>query len=376
MSSLFEPISLRELTLANRIIVSPMCQYSAVEGCAQPWHGAHLSQFALSNTGMIVLEATAVDAVGRITPGCLGLYDDATEAALSGLLTHLRNPALNPMQPPVLALQLGHAGRKASSHVPWDGGQQIPLESGGWPTVSASPLPHLEEELPPAELSTADLAGLTQRFVTAVERAERLGIDALEMHAAHGYLLHQFLSPVANQRDDDFGGSLENRMRYPLAVFAAMRAAWPAQKPLGVRLSATDWDETSSWGIDEACEFARRCEALGCDWIDVSSGGVSRRQKIALEPGYQVPFAAAIKRAVSIPVMAVGLITEPQQAEDIISSGQADMVALARAFLYNPRWAWHAAAALGTTLSPPPQYWRCAPASAGRVFGNTRTGQR
>jgi len=374
LSRLFAPIALRELRLANRVVVSPMCQYSAVDGVAQPWHRVHLGQLALASAGLLLLEATAVEPRGRITPGCLGLWDDATEHALGGVVTALR--ALNPTVHVPLGLQLGHAGRKGSSHAPWDGGQQIPLEAGGWRTLAPSTVAHADDELAPEALDEAGMTALLERFVDTVRRAERLGFDALELHAAHGYLLHQFLSPVANRRDDDYGGSLENRMRWPLEVLATVRAVWPAGKPLGVRLSASDWDEDSSWTIEESTEFARRCEAAGADWIDASSGGVSSRQRIALGPAYQVPFAAAIREAVDIPVIAVGLITEPAQAEEIVATGRADMIALARALLWNPRWVWHAAAELGGTVNAPAQYWRSEPRDARGVLGETRTGQR
>ena len=374
MTKLFESISLRSLTLPNRVIISPMCQYSAVDGTAQPWHTVHLGQLALSSAGMLVLEATAVEDIGRISPGCLGLYSDENEAALSALITHLRQ--LNPSSDLPLCIQLNHAGRKTSSYAPWNSGSQIPIKDGGWEAVAPSAIPQLENETPPRELSITDLDAIKKKFVAAVERTERLGIDAIELHSAHGYLMHQFLSPVSNQRQDQYGGSLENRMRFPLEVFAAMRAAWPENKPMGVRISASDWDSDSSWDISEAIVFSAALEKLGCDWIDVSSGGASRNQKIELKPGYQVHFAQAIKTAIDIPVMAVGLITEPNQAEDILTNDQADMIAIGRGFLYNPRWVWHAAAELGATVTAPQQYWRSLPAKAGRLFGDTKVGQR
>lgn len=374
MSQLFSPISLRDLNLPNRVIVAPMCQYSAVNGSAQPWHTVHLGQLAMAAAGMLILEATAVEDIGRITPGCLGLYNDENEQALKDVLTTLHG--LNPAVRVPVCIQLGHAGRKASSNVPWQGGQQIDLADGGWQAVAPSAVPHLDGELSPKAMTPEQLQALTTRFVAATERANRLGIDAIEVHAAHGYLLHQFLSPVSNQRQDAWGGSLDNRMRFPLEVFAAMRAAWPAHKPMGIRISATDWDENSSWDIDEAVVFCREVEKLGADWIDVSSGGVSRNQKIALKPGYQVHLARAVKEAVDTPVMAVGLITEAQQAEQVVAEGNADMVALARGFLYNPRWVWHAAAELSGTVTAPNQYWRCAPHGKQAIFGDTKTGQR
>lgn len=374
MSKLFEPLVLRSLTLPNRVVVSPMCQYSAIDGTAQPWHTVHLGQLAMASAGMLIIEATAIEAKGRITPGCLGLYNDENEAALASLLFGLRE--LSPGNTTALCIQLGHAGRKSSSYEPWNGGLQIPLENGGWEAVAPSNVAHNEGELPPSELSLVELDALKIKFVDAVNRSVRLGIDAIELHGAHGYLLHQFLSPVANKRCDQYGGSLENRIRFPLELFSAMRDAWPENKPMGVRLSASDWDPSSSWDVDEAIVFSQALQELGCDWIDVSSGGVSSVQKIALKPGYQVHFAQAIKSATNMPVMAVGLITEPTQAENIIAKGEADMVALARGFLYNPRWVWHAAAELGASVSAPTQYWRCSPAEAGRLFGDTKVGQR
>jgi len=374
MAALFQPLSLRKLHLDNRVIVSPMCQYSAVNGDAQPWHQVHLGQFAMAAAGMLILEATAVEAIGRITPACLGLYNDDNEAALQSTLEVIHG--LNPNHRVPVCLQLAHAGRKASSQVPWEGGQQIPVERGGWNAVAPSAIPHVPQETEPEALSSDDLTALTEAFVAAAVRADRLQIDALEIHAAHGYLLHQFLSPIANRRADLYGGTLENRMRFPLEVIKAVREVWPQGKPVGVRLSACDWDVASDWNISEAIEFATACEDLGIDWIDVSSGGVSHAQKIVLKPGYQVHFAEAIKGAVSIPVMAVGLITEADQAEEIVASEKADMVALARAFLYNPHWVWHAAARLGATVTAPPQYWRSEPHGVKGLYGNTSLGMR
>ena len=374
MTSLFQPLALRDLSLSNRIIVSPMCQYSAIDGVAQDWHTVHLGQLALASAGMLIVEATAVEDIGRITPGCLGLYNDVQEARLAKLVTLLRQ--LNPRVSLPVCIQLGHAGRKGSSYRPWDTGQQIPLDKDGWITNAPSAIEHHDGELPPEAMSVDQLSALKAKFVSAVERTERAGFDAIELHCAHGYLLHQFLSPIANQRTDEYGGPLENRMRFPLEVFRAMRAVWPAHKPMGVRLSATDWDTASSWDIEESTQFSKLLETSGCDWLDVSSGGVSRNQKIKIEPGYQVHFAERIKSEVTIPVMTVGLITEPEQAQDILTHGKADMVALARTLLFNPRWVWHAAARLGATVDAPVQYWRSTPSEAGRLFGDTKIGQR
>jgi NADPH2 dehydrogenase len=272
-------------------------------------------------------------------------------------------------------IQLAHAGRKASSHTPWDGGQLIPVGEGGWRPEGPSAIPHKEAETPPLAFDAAGLARVRDAFVAAAKRSERLGIDAIEVHAAHGYLLHQFLSPIANHRTDRYGGTLENRMRFPLEVFDAVRAAVPPDKPVGVRVSATDWVE-GGWDLDQTIAFARELKTRGVDWIDASSGGVSPLQKIALGPGYQVAFAEALKLATGLPTIAVGLITEARQAEDIVASGKADMVALARGMLYDPRWPWHAAAELGGTVSAPPQYWRSQPSTQKALFGETRFGAR
>ena len=370
MSALFSPIKLRGLELPNRIMVAPMCQYSSVNGEANDWHFTHINTLALSGAAMFCIEATHVEAIGRITPGCLGLYDDATEAALKPILVSVRKHSKT-----AVAIQLAHAGRKASSHKPWDGGQQIPVSQGGWQAEGPSAVPHKEGEAPPLALDAPGLARVRDAFVNAARRAERLGIDAIELHSAHGYLLHQFLSPISNKRTDQYGGSLQNRMRYPLEVFDAVRAAFPAEKPVGIKVSATDWVE-GGWDLAQTIEYAKELKKRGVDWIDASSGGVSPLQKIPLGPGYQVPFAQAIKEATGVTTMAVGLITEAKQAEDIVVSGKADMVALARAMLYDPRWGWHAAADLGGQVDAPPQYWRSQPSTQKALFGETRFGMR
>jgi NADPH2 dehydrogenase len=369
-SALFQPIRLRELELANRIVVSPMCQYSAVEGSATDWHFIHLNTLALSGAGLVLVEATAVDPVGRITPPCLGLYSDANERALARVVDAARR-----YSSAALGIQLSHAGRKASSREPWNGGALILPQDGGWQTVAPSAIPQGPDEPPPRALCRDELPGIVEAFAHAARRADRLGFDAIELHGAHGYLMHEFLSPLANQRDDDYGGTLENRMRFPLGVFDAVRAVWPRAKPLGVRLSCTDWIE-GGWDIDQTVVLARALAARGCDWIDCSSGGVSPKQKIPLAPGYQVPFAERIRREAGIPTIAIGLITDPHHAEEIVSSGKADMVALARGMLYDPRWGWHAAAALGGTVIAPKQYWRGVPREFAQTFAGTRIGQR
>ena len=369
-SALFQPIKLRELHLPNRIMISPMCQYSAADGNASDWHLIHLGQLAMGGAGLLCIEATAVEAIGRITPSCLGLYSDDNEKAFRRLLTALRQYSGTP-----LAIQLAHAGRKASSHTPWDGGKLIASGAGGWEPIAPSALPFSPSEPAPREMNVADLARVRESFVHAAQRATRLGIDAIELHAAHGYLLHTFLSPLSNRRGDRYGGSLENRMRFPLEVFSAVRKAWPEAKPLGMRISASDWIE-GGWDLPQSIEFSRQLKALGCDWIDASSGGLAPEQKITLGPGYQVPFAEAIRREAGIPTIAVGLITEPQQAEELIAAGRADMVALARGMLYEPHWAWRAAAELGAQVQAPQQYWRAPPRGAEAIFRGAKVGQR
>jgi NADPH2 dehydrogenase len=351
-------------------MVAPMCQYSADNGEANDWHFTHINTMALSGAAMFCIEATHVEAIGRITPGCLGLWNDATEAALRPILASLRKYSRA-----AVAMQLAHAGRKGSSHKPWDGGQQIPVTQGGWLTVGPSALPHKEGETAPLALDIAGMARIRDAFVAAAKRAERLGIDAIELHCAHGYLLHQFLSPISNKRTDQYGGSSQNRLRYPLEVFDAVRAAFPHDKPVGIKVSATDWVD-GGWDLAQTIELAHALKKRGVDWIDVSSGGVSPLQKIPLGPGYQVPMAQVIKAATGVNTIAVGLITEAQQAEAIVAAGQADMVALARGMLYDPRWGWHAAAELGGQVTAPPQYWRSQPSTQKELFGKTSFGAR
>jgi len=371
VSQLFSPVRLGELELSNRIVIAPMCQYSAQDGCATDWHLMHLGHLAMSGAGLLILEATGVLPEGRITPQDLGLYNDANEHALARVLAGVRAWSDMP-----LGIQLAHAGRKASSRAPWLGGALItdPAE-GGWPTVSASAVPHGADEPPPVALDAEGLARVRDAFAEAARRADRLGLDLIEVHAAHGYLLHQFLSPLSNLREDAYGGSLENRMRFPLEVFDAVRAAFPAHKPVGVRISASDWVE-GGWDIDQSVALGKALDARGCDFVHVSSGGLSTAQQIPLVPGYQIPFAAEIKAQVTMPVIGVGLITEPEQAEAIIAEGQADLVALARGMLYDPRWPWHAAAKLGAQVSAPKQYWRSEPREARGIFKDMADGKR
>ncbi len=367
---LFAPLAIGSVRLPNRIVVSPMCQYSAQDGCANAWHQMHLGSLAISGAGLLMVEATAVAPAGRITPGCLGIYDDASKRAQQQLVESIRAVSNIP-----LALQIGHAGRKASSAVPWQGGQLLPAANGGWRTIAPSALAQLPDETPPQAMSQAEITGLIDDFVAAALAAREVGFDMLELHFAHGYLVHQFLSPLANTRTDEYGGSVENRIRLAVAIFTAVKEAVGSDLSIGVRLSATDWVE-QGWDIEQSKLLCQALDQLGCAFFDVSSGGVSPAQQIPLAPGYQVDFAQQIKRVVNAPVMAVGLITEPDQAQDIVTSGRADLIAMARAFLFDPRWPWRAAAALGATVVPPPQYSRCLPRGSAPVFGDPRIGQR
>ncbi|MBA3942364.1 MAG: oxidoreductase [Sphingopyxis sp.] len=353
---LFTPLPVGGLALRNRIVIAPMCQYSAVEGCMTDWHLIHLGQLALSGAALLTIEATAVLPEGRISYADVGLWDDRTEAAIARTLDSIRKWSDMP-----IAIQLSHAGRKASVEIPWKGGAQIvPGDPHGWQTEAPSPLPFADEQVSPTALDRGGLARVRDAFAAAAARAARIGLDAVQIHAAHGYLLHQFLSPLSNRRDDDYGGPLENRMRFPLEVFDAVRAAFPAERPVTVRASGTDWVD-GGWSIEETVVFAKALEARGCSAIHVSSGGLDPRQQIPVGPGYQVPLARAVKTAVDIPVVAVGLIADYEQAEAIVATGDADLVALARAMLFDPRWPWHAAAHLGASVSPPPQYLRSEP---------------
>ena len=371
MSKLFEPMSLGSLELPNRIIIAPMCQYSAKNGCMNDWHFTHVNTMALSGAGLFIVEATGVSPEGRISPGCTGLYDDATEAAMAKVLKAARGQSNMP-----IAIQLGHAGRKASSNTPFDGGAQIPSsDPEGWVCVAPSAEAQGDGEEAPVALDDAGLAKVKADFVASSLRAVRLGYDGIELHMAHGYLLHQFLSPLANKRNDAYGGPLENRMRFPLEVFEAVRDALPDGYPLWVRLSAVDWVD-SGLQIEDAVEVSKALEAAGSVALHISSGGVSGAQQIPVGPGYQVHLAEAVKTAVDIPVMAVGLITEPEQAEAILANGQADAIAMARAFLWDPRWPWRAAVALGAKVEGPRQYWRSAPHGVEPPFTDMVYGQR
>ncbi len=367
MSTLFSPYPLGPLTLPNRIVVAPMCQYSARHGQATDWHLMHLGNLALSGAGLVIIEATAVEPGGRITWADLGLWDDACETALARVLAFMRQHSKGPV-----CIQLAHAGRKGSSALPWEGGAAIPCADPlGWMPCAPSSVPYDPADAPPSALDAEGIARVKDAFVAAARRAARLGLDCVELHSAHGYLLHEFLSPLTNHRTDAYGGSLENRLRLPLEIFAAMRAELPPSIPLGVRLSATDWapeDTGPSWTLDECTAYCRELGKLGAAYIHVSTGGLIPQQQIPVRPGYQLPHAEHIRRETGLPTIAVGLITEPAQAEEILASGQADLVALGRAMLYNPRWPWHAAASLGAQVPGIPQYLRCQPHGLKHLF--------
>ena len=367
---LFSPLKIGAHTLANRIMISPMCQYSSENGNATDWHLTHLSSLAISGAGLLFVEATSVNPEGRITAGCLTLCNDDNQAALKKVVDTIRT-----ISPIKLAIQLGHAGRKASSQRPWEGGALMPVDQGGWQTVGPSAVPHMPEEAPPKAMTAKDIEQVIADYVASTMRAKALGFDVIEVHMAHGYLLHEFLSPLANHRTDEFGGSLENRMRLPLQIFAAVKQAAGKDIAVGARLSATDWVE-GGWDVEQSITLSKHLQDLGADFLDISSAGVSPQQKIAIGPGYQVPFAEAIKKTVTIPVMAVGMITEGHQAEEILQKKQADIIAIARGFLNDPRWPWRAAGALGGTVAAPKQFYRCLPSGSPKIFGDVYTAQR
>jgi 2,4-dienoyl-CoA reductase-like NADH-dependent reductase (Old Yellow Enzyme family) len=355
-AALFTPFRVGNLELINRIVIAPMCQYSAENGCMTDWHLIHLGHLALSGAALLTIEATAVLPEGRISWADVGLYNDETEAAMRRTLESIRRYSDMP-----IGIQLCHAGRKASTEIPWKKTMQFPPgDPHGWQTEAPSAIPYSDGQHAPTALDRDGLQRVRDAFAASAVRAARLGIDMIQIHAAHGYLLHQFLSPLSNQRTDEYGGSLENRMRFPLEVFDAVRAAFPAGKAVTVRVSGTDWVE-GGWDIDQTVVFAKALEARGCNAIHVSSGGLHPAQQIPNGPSYQVPLARAVKSAVSVPVVAVGLITGFEQAEAIIATGDADLVAMARTILYDPRWPWHAAAALGAKVKAPKQYLRSQP---------------
>ena len=351
MSALLTPFTLRDVVFRNRIAVSPMCQYSSEDGFTNDWHLVHLGSRAVGGAALVITEAAAVEARGRISPQDLGIWKDEHVEFLARIAAFVRQ------QGAVAGIQLAHAGRKASTRRPWEGSGVIPESDGGWRAVAPSAVPFSAGDPAPAELSKTEIRGTVDSFGAAARRALRAGFQVAEIHAAHGYLVHQFLSPLSNQRTDEYGGAFENRIRLALEVAEAVRAVWPAGLPLFVRVSATDW-APRGWDIDECVELAWRLRAVGVDLIDCSSGGAVPHQKIALGPGYQVPFAARIRKEAGVATGAVGMITTPQQAEEIVSSGQADMVLLAREFLRDPYFPLHAARALGGEMKPPSQYLR------------------
>lgn len=356
MVKLFSPLKLGPITLKNRIIIAPMCMYAAEEGKVQPWHHQHYGMLAQSGAGLLIVEASAVSPEGRISYADSGIYSDECEQAWREVVSSVGQYSNIPM-----VMQIGHAGRKASTELPWNGGAPIaPAIKNGWQTIAPSELAFSDEAPLPKAMTQDDIGRLITQFVKSAQRAHKAGFSGIELHAAHGYLLHQFLSPLSNQRSDQFGGSLENRMRLPLAIFDAIKAALPHDFMIGVRISASDWAD-NGWDIEQSIVFSQALDARGCHYIHVSSGGLTAQQQIKVAPNYQVGFADAISNNVSMPVIAVGLITQAQQAEDIICEGKADAIALARGILYNPRWPWHAAAKLGVTIQAAPQYLRCQP---------------
>jgi 2,4-dienoyl-CoA reductase-like NADH-dependent reductase (Old Yellow Enzyme family) len=352
MALLFEPLALRDVELRNRVMVAPMCQYSATaDGVATDWHQVHYGSFAVGGAALVVFEATAVEARGRISPGDLGLWSDAQVEGLARIARFVAGQGAVP------AIQLAHAGRKASVAAPWEGGGFLAPNQGGWTVVAPSAVPFGPAAPTPRALAAEELAGLVTAFRAAAARAREAGFRALELHAAHGYLLHQFLSPLSNRRDDRYGGAFENRIRLVLQTVEAIRREWPERLPLLVRLSATDW-AANGWNVDESVELSRRLLRNGVDLVDCSSGGLVPDAAVPVAPGYQVPFAARIRREAGIPTAAVGLITDPAQAEGILRDGAADLIAFARELLRDPRFPQRAARALGVDLPWPPQYQR------------------
>jgi 2,4-dienoyl-CoA reductase-like NADH-dependent reductase (Old Yellow Enzyme family) len=348
-ATLFTPITLGGVTLPNRIVVSPMCQYSADDGSMNDWHFVHLGHLAYSGAGLLMVEATHVTREGRITHGCTGLYTDHNEASMARVLAHCHTVSKNP-----IGIQIGHAGRKASTQVPWEGREALGPGESPWPTLAPSPLPFSETWHTPKEMSKEEIRQTVDAFVASAERARRIGFDVLELHSAHGYLLHQFLSPLSNRRSDEYG---RERMKFPLQTARAVREVWPREKALGARISANDWAD-GGLGPDDAVAYARELERAGFDYVCVSSGGLVSHARLNVGPGYQVPFAHHVKKHTSLSIRTVGMIADAVQAEAIVAEGKADMVAMARAFLDNPRWVWHAAERFGVKVDYPPQYAR------------------
>ena len=354
MSTLFSPFQLRELVFKNRIFVSPMCQYSCTDGLANDWHLVHLGSRAVGGAALVMVEASAVTPAGRISPQDMGIWSDAHTAALAPIADFIKTNGAVP------AIQLAHAGRKASTPAPWLGSAALSPEQGGWPVLAPSALAFSDASPHPAALDRAQIEQLVADFVAAAQRSLEAGFEVIELHFAHGYLLHEFLSPLSNSRTDDYGGSLENRARFPLEVARAVRAAWPQTLPVFVRLSTTDWAE-GGWDLAQSIQLSHWLKAIGIDLIDCSSGGLVPHARIPVAPGFQTPNATAIRSAVEMPVGAVGLITSPAQAEQIVATGLADVVLLARELLRDPYWPLHAAQVLGDTVDWPQQYERAQP---------------
>jgi len=354
-SVLFSPIRLAGLALANRIVVSPMCQYSADDGCANDWHLMHLGMLANSGAGLVVVEATHVERHGRITHGCLGLYSDDNEAALARVVSQARRRGTARF-----GIQLAHSGRKGSAQRPWEGGGALTAAEDPWQTIAASAIPFGDGWHTPREATERDLDRVRDAFVNSAQRALRIGFDAIELHMAHGYLLHGFLSPLSNKRTDQYGGSFENRMRFPLSVARAVRAVVPKDVPLGARITGSDWRD-GGLTPDDAVATAKALKTEGLDFLCVSSGGVALDIRNPSDLGYNLPMAGRVKREAGIATRAVGLIVTPEQAEAAVATGAADMVALGRALLDDPHWGWHAAHALGAEVKLPRQYLRAGP---------------
>lgn len=354
MPHLFEAFHLRSITLSNRIAVSPMCEYSSVDGFAGEWHLVHLGSRAVGGAGLVFTEAAAVSPEGRISPQDLGIWNDQHIAPLARIVEFLHSHGAH------AGIQLAHAGRKASTKRPWEGPGTVPLEAGGWTPIAPSPLAFADGYYVPREMTLEDIRHVTHDFAAAAQRALDAGFDVVELHAAHGYLLHEFLSPLSNHRTDDYGGSFDNRVRFLRETVLAIRGVWPEAKPLFVRLSATDWTD-GGWTLDDSVELARRLKPLGVDLIDCSSGGNVADAKIPVGPGYQTPFAERIRCQAEIATATVGMITAAAQADHILRTGQADMVLLAREMLRDPYWPLHAAQELGQQASWPVQYLRAAP---------------
>ena len=352
MAKLFSPFRLKNLTIPNRVFLSPMCQYSAIEGVAQPWHLVHLGARAAGGCGLVMVEATGVEPEGRISPGCLGLWNTLQRDALRPICDFVKSQGSIP------AIQLAHAGRKASTQIPWAGGKPMKIADGGWQVCGPSPLAFDDAFQVPMPLGADVLARVKTAFVHSAQLALEAGFEVVEIHMAHGYLLHEFLSPLSNQRGDDYGGSLQNRMRFPLEIAHEVRKAWPSSLPLFVRISATDWAESGGWDLDESVVFCQELKKIGVDLIDVSSGGTLPRAKIPVGPHFQVPLASEIRKKTGLPVGAVGLITDPLEAEKILVSEKADAVFLGRELLKNPHWPLNAAQKLGVPAPIPKQYLR------------------